>query len=351
MKKQIAKILVLTFCVVVSDSCKKEDLSNLSDNFYVRRNGADIPAYVYGNGSEKVFLIWLHGGPGVGSLPDRTVSAFKELEKHCAVVYFDQRGQGMSQGHYSKADYSIWEMAKDVKALALILKHKYGQDSRLFLMGASWGGALGTVALIDKGTQDIFKGWIEVDGAHDSPARNQGTIDLIKLIGNEQIKLGNSVDYWTNAILRMDNYDITKNDDCSLLNNEAYNAISVLQQDKIVNQDESPTSDVYKYMWLVDNPITTSINGSISSSAIMEINNYSCCFSVTDSLSLIKIPTLLIWGKYDFVVSPTVGQTTYDKISSTDKKLVILDKSGHNTVSEQPIEFVDEVVAFIDEYK
>ncbi len=351
MRKYIHKILFVLFCILISNSCEKEDLSKLNDNFCVRRAGADIPAYVFGNGSEKVFLIWLHGGPGIGSLPDRTFSAFQELENNFAVVYFDQRGQGMSQGNYSKEKYSIWEMAKDVKALALILKQKYGQDSKLFLMGGSWGGALGTVALIDIPTQELFSGWIEVDGAHDSPARNQGTIDLIKSVGYEQINLGNSVSYWTDAIQRMNSYDITNNNDCYSLNSEAYNAITVLQHDNIINTAEEANSETFKYMWLIDNPITTTINGSFSSYEIMEINNYPCCFSVTDSLHLIDIPTLLIWGKYDFVVSPSLGQSVFERISTQNKKLVILEKSGHNTVAEQPSEFVNEILDFIDEYK
>ena len=121
-------------------SCSQDDLDDLNDTLYIRHKGADMPAHIYGNASEKVFMILLHGGPGDSGLAYRFGTMKSRIEKSCAVVYFDQRGSGMSQGRFSENDFNIDVMAEDVMALVKVIQHKYGYDSRFFLMGHSWGG-------------------------------------------------------------------------------------------------------------------------------------------------------------------------------------------------------------------
>jgi pimeloyl-ACP methyl ester carboxylesterase len=333
------------FLLVVS--CEKDNLSDLEDVFYVRRNGADIPTYVYGNGAEKTFLVFLHGGPGESALPVRSTKAFKELEDNFAVVYFDQRGQGMSQGHYPKTKHNIWEMAKDIKALALILKEKYGNEAKLFLMGHSWGGALGFVSLIDNDTQDLFSGWIEVGGSHDSPLRNQGTIDMVNKIGNEQIDLNNSEQFWSNAILRANEYDINNKEDCKKLNRDAYAFQNLLRKDGVMNAYQRPGWEGTRYRVITENPLTTFINEQNILADILK-TDFLVNFSIIDSLYKIELPTLFLWGEYDFAAPKILAEMAMSKIESEFKELVVLEKSGHGVIIQQPTEFVNEVTHFIN---
>ena len=60
-----SKTIVLIVVLWTAFSCSKdENISELSDTIFVRHKNADMPAYIHGNGSEKTFLIILHGGPG-----------------------------------------------------------------------------------------------------------------------------------------------------------------------------------------------------------------------------------------------------------------------------------------------
>jgi proline iminopeptidase len=349
MKKIIYALFSL---VLLLTSCEKDDLTNLEDNFYVRRNGADIPTYVYGNSSEKVFLVFLHGGPGDQTLHYRTLPSFKQFEEEFAVVYFEQRGQVNSQGHYSKTEHNIWEMAKDVKALALILKHKYGNNIKLFLLGYSWGGALGfSTLLIDNETQALFQGWIEVDGGHDMPAAHKGAVDMINKVGQEQILLGNSVGYWVDAIQIVNNLEISTFDDFMSLNKEGQRAQNRLRKDNITNMPGELSLEAKKYLYLIDNPITSLINRINVVSDINDNQNFFLDFSVTDSLHKITLPTLIIWGKYDMVAPSSLADTAFNRISSEIKKIVILDKSDHAILAQQPDEFASEVISFINDNK
>ena len=189
----LLSLLAILFATV---SCSKEseDLTALRETIFVRHKNADMPARIFGNASEKVFLIILHGGPGGSGLEYRVNTIRTEVEKNNAVVYFDQRGSGSSQGSYSEKDVSIDLMAEDVLALAKVIKAKYGQDSKLFLMGHSWGGALGPATLLKD--QNDFLGWIDVNGAHDFIGLYESYKIALPELADEQIALGNSVEYW-----------------------------------------------------------------------------------------------------------------------------------------------------------
>lgn len=92
-------VLVLVLCAVFSCS-KSENSSNLDTTIFVRHKDADMPAYIHGNATENIFLIMLHGGPSGIGLSYRG-QAFDNIEKTCAVVYFDQRGSGIGNGFWS----------------------------------------------------------------------------------------------------------------------------------------------------------------------------------------------------------------------------------------------------------
>jgi len=97
-----------------------------------------MPAYVFGNVESDVFIVVLHGGPG-GTGMDYRVGTYKnDLEDQYAMVYFDQRGQGMAKGHLTGDEMTAEVMSEDVFVLAKALKERYGQDISLFLIGPNW---------------------------------------------------------------------------------------------------------------------------------------------------------------------------------------------------------------------
>ena len=63
-------IFILFISLLGLFACQKDVIltEQMDESFYVRTNHADIPAYVYGNGASKVFVILLHGGPGGSGL-------------------------------------------------------------------------------------------------------------------------------------------------------------------------------------------------------------------------------------------------------------------------------------------
>jgi pimeloyl-ACP methyl ester carboxylesterase len=341
--------LTILLLITLLCSCEKDNLSELQDIIYVRRNGADMPAYIYGNASEKTFLIFLHGGPGGSGLQLRSLSACQNLEESCAMVYWDQRGQGMSQGHYHSSDNSLDEMAKDVKALALVLKNKYGQDIRLFLMGVSWGGTLGTKTMVTEDFQHLFEGWIELEGGHDYQAMFSEGIKQLINIGNEQISQGNSPDYWQGVLTEIEETDTSiYNGENYSVNSKAFEAESVLTNDGVIYAGNESINRARMHVYLYENWITVNTTAIFTSRDINQNENLFYNYSLTDELYKIEIPTLFIYGKYDIVTPPALGYSAYERVNSADKKIVILEQSGHQSITSEPEIIVREITDFIN---
>lgn len=339
--------LVILFSFIFS-SCVKEDfdLDNLNETIFVRHKNADMPAYIYGNGSEKVFLIILHGGPGGHGLQYRLNTIKSDIEKNNAVVYFDQRGSGNSQGSYSEDEISIDIMAEDVLALAKVLKAKFGRDAKLFLMGHSWGGTLGPAALIKN--QEDFRGWINVDGAHDPKGFYQLYRTELKKMADTQIVLGNSVNFWqgVNNLIQEVSSDYNT-DDFFRLNKTALAGEERMAEDHFINNGETNFGSNNPQL----NPITVKWNSNGMTNLLAYKKGLWRDVSYTNRLPEITIPSLVIFGKHDIVVPAIYAQEAFDHLGSKDKEIFIFENSAHNPMSSEPYLFSNKVIGFINRFK
>lgn len=326
-------------------SCSEEEinLSNLNETIYVRHRQADMPAYVHGNASEKVFLVYLHGGPSGMGLEARINTMITEVEENNAVVYFDQRGSGNAQGNYSEEDITIDVMAEDVLALIKVLRTRYGDDSKFFLMGASWGGTLGTATLLKE--QESFLGWIDVAGVH-SPKDLYNEYPIVFTEkANEQIALGNSIPHWEGTLELVQNIGPNySDDDFSKLNSKAHESEGVLAKDMVVNEPQYLAADGSPQNFVVRNNLQTLITLTTTNGLFREV-------SFTDRMSEITIPALILWGQHDLVVPTRFAHEAFELLGSEHKDIVIFDRTGHSPLESEPAIFAEKVIEFINEYR
>lgn len=95
---------------------------------------------LYGNPKGQPIL-FLHGGPGLGILPDH--ARFFDPCAYC-VVLPDQRGAGLSKPVASLESNTTWDLVEDIERLRLHL----GIESWV-VSGGSWGSLLGLVYAIN----------------------------------------------------------------------------------------------------------------------------------------------------------------------------------------------------------
>lgn len=344
------KELFLYFLLVISFfSCESLDLTDYSEQIYVTNDGATQPAFIAGNVSSKKLIVILHGGPGGNGLEYRVGDYYKQLEENVGVVYYDQRGQGMSYGKYTEDDVTVEQLTADLYALVKVLKTKFGNDTKIFLLGHSWGGMLGTAYLMNETYQKEISGWIESNGAHDIPLLNTESVKLFKEVANEQIKAGNSVEDWQ-AILdwanEIDINNITE-EVSGEINSKGFEVENYLRSDEVINYGGSYGEYIQLYLVGRLNPLTSHINGNRT---YWLLNDEVESTAFTSQLYKIKVPSLFLYSKYDFVVPAALGVSAYQKVASNNKQFYLFEKSGHSPMDSEPNEFANQVIRFTNQF-
>ena len=74
---------------------------------------------------------------------------------------------------------------------------------------------------------------------------------------------------------------------------------------------------------------------------------------INAGLPIIDIPVLSIYGKYDVTTGFQQGEYLLNNISTStiDKQLIILDKSGHSSMKNEPIVLAQAMQEWIEKYR
>ena len=101
-------------------------------------NGAMFHAEAFGP-ADSALVVVLHGGPGADYRYLLNCKIF--ASKGYRVVFFDQRGTGLSQ----RFPYSVYNMQLAYDDLSAVIEHyKTSPNQKVFLLGHSWGAMLAT---------------------------------------------------------------------------------------------------------------------------------------------------------------------------------------------------------------
>lgn len=345
MKSQIFTAIIAVFTFF---SCQKDDSfvlsTNTHDTFWLDTQGAKMPVHVRGNTASKTFVIVLHGGPGATSLG--YLQPFENSEKDYAFVYWDQRNSGFSQGAFNQKNVVVPNYIKDLEKLVVLLKHGYGDNIGIFLFGHSWGGYLGTAFLgkPENNTPNI-KGWIDLDGVHDFPTLNQFTKEMLMRIGNVEIAAGRNKEKWQPIVNFAQHTDVANIDKETTmkLNIHAWNAQFLMGVPEPTPSEARPI------------PILLQLSTFLLGKELDHdrfVDDFLHSSEVRNKMPNIKVPTLLIWGEWDFPVPPAVADDAYEQLKNVPyKKKVILPLAGHNAIDDQPEMFEMIFKEFVEQFK
>ncbi len=351
------KYLLVALIALMLINCSPEEIfsDHARHDYWLLHEGAKLPIIVEGNTNSMIFLILLHGGPG-GSAQEFNASskAFTDnLENDYALVYYDQRNSGLARGEWDEEKLTIEQHIEDLDKVLELLKHKYGADIKLFLAGHSWGSYLATAYLFDATQQSKVNSFININGAIHRNLRNAHNLKTINEIADEQIPISSNADAWSNL-----KNDVQEEIDKNI---EIYDA----KTESIPNTLKSKASDLI----LSDNLLDQNLNGIGASiyndnyDPFLMLSNerkgtlieqmYLFDNTVETSLQNLNLPVLCIYGKYDVTTSLYQGIYLQDNISTieADKKIVILEKSGHSTMKNEPILLAEEIKEWIENYK
>lgn len=344
------QLITIVFLIFVLASCQKETITigtNVSETFYLDNKGASMRLLVEGNTASHTFLIFVHGGPGSSSYYYNTNYISQNIENKYAVVYWDQRNAGASQGNANGDNLNLPQMTDDLKKVIELIKYRYGQDSGIFILGHSFGGLLTASFMTTDDNQSIVKGWIFADGSHNYPLNDTLTQQMLLTVGQQQINLKKNVSGWKPIV------EYCKKHTCNFTFEEsnqlsayATDAETYFEDVKEITLATLLDDDPVKNDW----PITSILlNRNYSSNA--SFNRVLAKTEFSSKLGVVTTPTLLLCGKYDFICPKGLDEDVYNRIKTTDKKLVISPISGHDIMLQDETFFCNEVDAFIESHK
>ena len=342
--------LFLLNLILLFTGCQKEKITfseNVSEVFYVENAGASMRVLVEGNTASNIFVLIIHGGPGASAYFYDTNYISDHLGNRCAMVYWDQRNTGASQGNSNGEHLNLGQMVEDLKKVIEVLKFRYGQDMSLFLVGHSFGGLIAADFVTSSDYQKMIKGLIDVDGSHNYPLNDTLTRQMLLTVGKYQISQNRNVESWEKIITYCNKH--TGNfsfEESTRLENYASDAESYIDSVKQINLPCIIIKDAVK-----DKLPLTSILVNLLYSENSDFNKELAKTQFSSSLYKVTVPVLLLWGKYDFICPQALGEDFYNRINSTEKRMVISPVSGHNLMLLDGKLFCDEVNAFVSKYR
>ena len=344
MKYIYANIIMISLLGLIFTGCKKEFTglsTNANEIFWVTNNGADMPVRVMGNTASKTIILIVHGGPGDGSY-DYTDYKTTRLREKYGVAFWDQRNAGSASGNNNMDELNLPQMINDMEVIVKALKLRYDGAS-IFLYAHSFGGLLAAGYLVKDSNQNNLKGWIEIDGAHNYPLCNASSRKMLMDTAASEISKGNYTSQWQNILDYCSSHDpLSSYKISSQTETFAHNAepfMGIKQRSSSLSLAEDPSDQLVNYYNLYH---TSSGNDFLES---LEIADYS------DQLYKIKIPSLLLWGQFDFTVPPVLGEDGMRNLGSANKKLVLFPHSGHHPMETDTDPVDDEIINFVDTFK
>ena len=336
----------LTIFIFLVASCQKQEVTigtKVSETFYVENSGASMRVLVEGNTASKTFIVFVPGGPGASAFIYESDYIRKNIEDKYAVVYWDERNSGASQGASNGKYLSLLQMTDDLKKILQVLKSRYGQDCSLFLLGHSFGGLLTSSFMVAGDNQSQVKGWIVADGSHNYPLNDSLTWQMLVTSGEEQIALNKNKAYWEEIVA----YCNTNPAPFSYSESKKLEEYAGDAEDYF---PEVPEVDIKELIWKnsirYDWPLTSILVNYLYSSEA-GFNKELAKTEYSSSLYKVTVPVLIIYGEYDFVCPKGLGEDLYNRIGSTDKTIVISPISGHNIMLQDEVLFCNEINKFV----
>jgi pimeloyl-ACP methyl ester carboxylesterase len=348
--RQICKTTILVGVIITSViiSCQQEEITfskNANETFYVEHLDSKMRVQIRGNTLSEKIILTVHGGPGGSSYYLSYLDEMKNLERDFAIAYWDQPLAGGSQGN--RVDFKVDDIAEGLRKVIATLKHRYGNSKKIILYSESWGGIITTAFLTRGNNQEMVSGWINSDGPHDFNLMDREIIKMAISIGEEQIAIKKNVGAWTNIVNYCKandpkgNYAVSQklND----LLGDAENLIDIVVK---VNFE---TIDIFREEAKNNNAPFTALAFNLLSHGVNEVEKDAYTKDFVHSVSSIQTPLLLLWGKYDFIAPPAVADSLLRKVQSFNKKLVLLERSGHNGFLQEPEIYWPAMKKFLDE--
>jgi len=352
-KHRLTRLFCLIACLWLCVSATALSARAFDEDHKEKINGTTLHFRVRGADKSNPYLLILHGGPGFSA--HMFYPWGPSLEKQVNVVYLDQRGCGESERikianlaaptKEEIKDYTIPALIADIEGVRRFL-----HVERWYVLGHSWGGMLGLEYVAAHPKQVVayihMNGLLSVPMTQDAilksaEGRFNATLASDKAEEKEAAQAGLRMVKQLRALPYKDPQRLTGAYGLALGPLGLYFVRD--QQTAFLQMNQKIAEAVKPY----NVPMTALFPAGEPSVALVSNENY----LTRDDRPLLKkitVPTLVINGKQDGVITPETATTVQKGVHGAS--LLLIDDSGHFPFLEQPEKTASAVLSFVAEH-
>lgn len=306
-----------------TDNNGKVIKNSIAEKTFLEVNGVKMGMIIKSKNISNPVLLFVHGGPG---MPEYflTEDYPTGLEEYFTVVWWDQRGAGLSySSHIDKNTMTTNQFIDDTIAVTNYLRERFGQD-KIYLMSHSWGSYIG------------------IQTAKKSPELYNGYIGIGQMVNQEESeKL--AYEYMINYYEEIGDKRTVKKLKGMDYKSSEYGKIrdSVMHKSGIGTTHEmnSVVKDIFfRSLKNKEYTFNEKINlwrGKIfSSSTSLKDEEHSMDFR--KELVSLDVPTYFFSGEYDYTVNYKMSEEYFRKLDAPIKGFYLFKNSAHSPIFEEP---------------
>lgn len=300
----------------ISDSSNQKAAPVYQDSkeIFIKANDAQIFCRVFGKGDP---IIVIHGGPGLSQ--DYLLPQMAKLAQTNLVIFYDQRGCGLSTGAINEDSIQIKTFVDDLEAIRKSFGYK-----KVTILGHSWGGFLAMQYAL-----------VHPESIHKLILLNTmpPSSEEFSLFVQEWIK--RMAPYHDELKAIKDTPEFTKGNPSTI---EKYYRIIFGRY--CYNPEKADLLNLYM-----------SPKASIDGAQVYEIfrqNLFTKPFNFHDQLKQLKIPTLIVHGDFD-PIPPSTAEKLHESLDGS--KYILIKNCGHFPYIETPEELFKQLNIFLGEAK
>ncbi len=298
---------------------------SISEKIYVNINGVNQGMFIKSRDSLNPVLLYLHGG-----MPEYflTKNYPIELEDHFTMVWWEQRGSGLSySAELPRETLTLEQMISDTREVTNYLRKRFKQD-KIYLMGHSGGTFIGIHAAAKM--PELYHAYIGMaqmsDQLKSEMLAHEYMLKKFKENGNRKM--------------------VRKLEAAPVTVNGTPKAYLVLRDPGMHPLGIGTTHDMNSVITGVflpslafrDYTMTEKINlwrGKFTS-GVSSLWNEMLAVDLAKEVPSLSIPVYFIQGIYDYTVSYTLAKDYFEKLNAPVKGFYTFEQSAHSPMFEEP---------------
>ena len=303
---------------------------SISEKIHVNINGVEQGMFIKGKDINNPVLLFVHGGPGMPEywLTQRYPTG---LEDHFTVVWWEQRGAGLSYSpDIPPATMTAEQFVADTIAVTNYLRKRFDRE-KIYLMAHSWGSYIGIQAAARE--PDLYYAYI-------------GVGQISHQIQSEQLAYQYALAYYkengnTNMLRKLEAAPPT----LTVPLPTAYEALRDTYMHRAgvgtTREMKSVITGIFLPSWqfreyTVGEKVNLWRGKFYSRSRNFSLWDKMQTTDLTQQVTKLEIPVYFLHGLYDYTCAYPLAKEYFEQLEAPVKGFYTFDESAHSPIFEEP---------------